>query len=51
MVVGAQSVETFTMKPRISYIDETDRYKLHEPELVTMTVRELRIGGWVKGER
>lgn len=51
MVVGVQSVGASTIKPRISYIDETGKYQSHEPELVTMTVKELGIRGWVKGER
>ncbi len=39
-----------TIKPRILYIDETGKYKYHEPEPVTITVKELGIRGWLKGE-
>ena len=41
----------FTVKPRVIYIDETGKYKSHEPEPVTITVKELGIRGWLKGER
>jgi hypothetical protein len=41
----------FTMKPRILYLDETGKYKSHEPEPITITVKELGIKGWLKGEK
>jgi len=41
----------FQLKPRILYLDENGKYKSHEPELVTITVKELGIKGWLKGER
>jgi len=51
MVVKALSKGTFIIKPRILYIDETGKYKSHEPQPVTITVKELGIKGWIKGER
>jgi len=42
---------TFALKPRILYLDEDGKYKSHEPEPITITVRELGIKGWLKGER
>ncbi len=51
VVVTPQSKGTFVMKPRILYLDETGKYKSHEPESVTITVKELGISGWIKGER
>ena len=36
----------FVIKPRILYLDETGRYKFHEPEPVTVTVKEPEINGW-----
>jgi hypothetical protein len=42
---------TFTMAPKITYIDENGKYKTHEPEPVTITVKELGIRGWIKGEK
>jgi exonuclease VII small subunit len=42
---------TFTLKPTISYLDENGKYKSHEPEPVTITVKELGIKGWLKGEK
>ena len=41
----------FLIKPTILYLDEGGKYKFHEPELVTITVKELGIKGWIKGER
>jgi hypothetical protein len=42
---------TFIMAPRITYLDENGKYKTHEPEPVTITVKELGIKGWLKGEK
>jgi len=41
----------FPLKPTILYLDENGKYKTHEPEPVTITVKELGIKGWIKGER
>jgi GNAT superfamily N-acetyltransferase len=41
----------FPLKPKILYLDENGKYKSHEPEPVTITVKELGIKGWLKGER
>jgi len=50
IVVQPRSKGTHVMKPRILYIDETGKYKSHELEPVTIVVKELGIGGWIKGE-
>jgi tetratricopeptide (TPR) repeat protein len=42
---------TFSLKPTVLYLDENGKYKSHEPEPVTITVKELGIKGWIKGER
>jgi tetratricopeptide (TPR) repeat protein len=42
---------TFNVAPKITYVDENGKYKSHEPEPVTITVKELGIKGWLKGER
>jgi len=42
---------TFPLKPKILYIDENGKYKSHEPEPITITVKELGISGWLKGPR
>jgi hypothetical protein len=42
---------TFSIKPTVLYLDENGKYKTHEPEPVTVTVKELGIKGWIKGER
>jgi tetratricopeptide (TPR) repeat protein len=41
----------FALKPTILYLDENGKYKSHKPEPVTITVKELGIKGWLKGER
>lgn len=45
MVFKQMSKGTFIMKPRILCLDETGKYKSHEPEPVTITVKELGISG------
>jgi hypothetical protein len=42
---------SFTLKPVILYIDENGNAKSHEPEPIIITVKELGIKGWLKGER
>jgi hypothetical protein len=42
---------TFSLKPTVLYLDENGKYKSHESEPVTLTVKELGIMGWLKGER
>jgi hypothetical protein len=42
---------TFRLKPTILYLDENGKYKSHEPEPVAITVKELGIKGWLKGEK
>jgi hypothetical protein len=51
LVLRPATKGTFTLKPRIMYLDETGKYKSHEPEPATITVKELGIKGWIKGER
>jgi len=41
----------FQLKPKVLYIDENGKYKSHVPEPVTITVKELGLKGWIKGER
>jgi tetratricopeptide (TPR) repeat protein len=42
---------TFSIKPMVLYLDENGKYRTHEPEPVTVTVKELGIKGWLKGEK
>jgi tetratricopeptide (TPR) repeat protein len=42
---------TFPLKPTVLYLDENGKYRSHEPEPVTITVKELGIKGWLKGEK
>jgi uncharacterized repeat protein (TIGR01451 family) len=41
----------FDLKPKILYLDENGKYKAYEPEPIKITVKELGIKGWLKGER
>jgi len=41
---------TFHIKPKIVYLDENGEEKSFEPKPVSITVRELGIKGWLKGE-
>jgi hypothetical protein len=41
---------TFHIKPKIVYLDENGEEKSSEPKPVNITVRELGIKGWLKGE-
>lgn len=49
LVIRAKTKGQFTLRPRILYLDESGRYKTHEPEPVEVTVKELGLSGWVKG--
>jgi hypothetical protein len=40
----------FILKPTVLYLDENGKYKSHEPQPVAITVKELGIRGWLKGE-
>ncbi|UCH57536.1 MAG: hypothetical protein JSV18_01040, partial [Candidatus Bathyarchaeota archaeon] len=40
---------TFSLKPRVLYLDESGKYRSHEPEPATITVKELGISGWLRG--
>jgi tetratricopeptide (TPR) repeat protein len=42
---------TFHLKPKILYIDADGKEKTHEPKPTNITVKELGIKGWLKGER
>jgi len=42
---------SFTLRPVILYLDENGNAKSHEPEPIIITVKELGISGWIKGER
>jgi len=41
----------FRIKPKILYVDANGKEKTHEPEPTSITVKELGIKGWLKGER
>jgi tetratricopeptide (TPR) repeat protein len=41
----------FSFKPTVMYLDENGQYRSHQPEPISLTVTELGIKGWLKGER
>jgi len=41
----------FSLKPTILYLDEKGKHKAHEPQPVSIIVKELGIRGWLKGEK
>ncbi len=49
LVLRSKVQGLFTLKPRILYLDETGRYRTHEPEPIAVTVKEMGISGWLKG--
>jgi len=51
LVLRPKARGIFPLKPKIVYLDENGRYKSHDPEPITITVKELGIKGWIKGER
>jgi len=40
---------SFLLKPRIFYLDEDGNYRYHEPDPVTITVKEMGLRGWIIG--
>jgi tetratricopeptide (TPR) repeat protein len=42
---------TFCMRPKILYTDEKGKEKIYEPRPINITVKELGLKGWLKGER
>ncbi len=42
---------TFQIRPKILYVDANGKEKTFEPKPVSITVKELGIKGWLKGER
>jgi tetratricopeptide (TPR) repeat protein len=51
LVLKPKTQGTFSLKPKVLYLDENGKYKSHEPEPVNITVKELGIKGWLKGEK
>jgi hypothetical protein len=40
---------SFLLKPRIFYLDEDGSYRYHEPDPVTISVKEIGLRGWIIG--
>ncbi len=41
----------FSLTPAILYLDENGKYKSHTPQPIDITVKELGIKGWLKGDK
>jgi hypothetical protein len=50
-VLTPKTQGTFHIKPKILYIDADGKEKTYEPKSTSITVKELGIKGWLKGER
>jgi tetratricopeptide (TPR) repeat protein len=50
LILKPKAQGTFPLKPTVLYLDENGKYKSHEPDPITITVKELGIKGWLKGE-
>jgi len=50
LVLKPKAKGVFPFKPRILYLDENGKLKSSEPEPINITVKELGIKGWLKGE-
>ena len=51
IVLKPRNQGVFQLKPKVLYLDENGKYRVHELEPVNVTVKELGIKGWLKGER
>jgi uncharacterized repeat protein (TIGR01451 family) len=51
LVMKPREKGDFHLKPKILYFDENGNFNTHEPELVTIIVKELGISGWLRGPR
>jgi tetratricopeptide (TPR) repeat protein len=51
LVLEPKAQGTFQIKPKIAYLDENGKEKTYEPKPVSITVKELGLKGWLKGER
>jgi tetratricopeptide (TPR) repeat protein len=51
LVLTPEIKGTFYIKPKILYLDENGKEKTCEAKPVSITVKELGIKGWIKGER
>jgi hypothetical protein len=51
LTIKSKAQGEFFLKPTVLYLDENGTYKSHQPEPVSITVKELGIKGWIKGER
>ena len=51
LVLTPKMQGTFHIEPKILYIDADGKERTHEPKPASITVKELGIKGWLKGER
>jgi uncharacterized repeat protein (TIGR01451 family) len=51
LILKAKVQGEFSLTPAILYLDENGKYKSHTPQPIDITVKELGIKGWLKGEK
>ena len=51
LVLRAKAGGSFILKPKLQYLDEKGTYKSYEFDPIDISVKELGIKGWLKGER
>lgn len=49
LVIRPLAKGNFTFTPRILYVDESGKHKTVGSKQITLTVKELGVGGWLKG--
>ena len=49
LVLRPRDKGTYNLSPRVLYLDREGKYRSHEPEPVTVVVKEMGIRGWLKG--
>ncbi|MCW4027977.1 MAG: hypothetical protein NWE76_10915, partial [Candidatus Bathyarchaeota archaeon] len=49
LVLRPRDKGTYDLSPRILYLDEAGKYRSHEPDPVTVVVKEMGIKGWLRG--
>jgi hypothetical protein len=49
LILRPREKGTYDLSPRILYIDESGEFRSHEPEPVTVVIKEMGIRGWLRG--
>jgi hypothetical protein len=49
LVLRPRDKGTYDVNPRILYLDGSGKYRSHEPDPVTVVIKEMGIKGWLRG--